>query len=67
MYHNYQWCMIHSGNVMSTKCFKIILLMKEHDKKIKMCGYQYPVNNGLPPGDFCIGLGVQSSKETARN
>ena len=22
MYHNDQWCMIHSGNVISTKCFK---------------------------------------------
>ena len=36
MYHNDQWCMIHSGNVMSTKnVLKIILLMKEHNKKAK--------------------------------
>ena len=33
MYHNEQWCMTHSGNVISIKCFKIILLMKEHNKK----------------------------------
>ena len=36
MYHNDQWCMIHSGNAMSTKCFKnYILLMKEHNKKAR--------------------------------
>ena len=33
MYHNEQWCMTHSGNVISIKMFKIILLMKEHNKK----------------------------------
>ena len=38
--------------------------MKEHDKKqgmwISVSCY------GSTPGDFCVGLGVQASKETAR-
>ena len=48
---------------------KIILLMKEHDKKSKVCEYQYPVMV-LPPSplprDFCVGLGVQASNKNAR-
>ena len=33
MYHNEQWCMTHSGNVISIKnVLKFILLMKEHNK-----------------------------------
>ena len=36
MYHNEQWCMTHSGNVISiTNVLKFILLMKEHNKKVK--------------------------------
>ena len=36
MYHNEQWCMTHSGNVISiTNVLKFILLMKEHNKKAK--------------------------------
>ena len=48
---------------------KIILLMKEHNKKQSMwisvsC---YGSTSPSPsPGDFCVGLGVQASKETAR-
>ena len=30
-----------------------------------MCEYQYPVMV-LPRGNFCVGLGVQASKETGR-
>ena len=55
MYHNDQWCMIHSGTVISTDEKDII--------KSKVCGYQYPVMV-LLPGDFCVGLGVKASKET---
>ena len=39
--------------------------MKEQNKKSNACGYQYPVMV-LPPLEFCIGLAVQASKETAR-
>ena len=34
MYYNEQWCMTHSGNV-NKNVLKIILLMKEHNKKAK--------------------------------
>ena len=49
---------------------KIILLMKEHNKKAKNVDISillwfYPPLPPLP-GDFCVGLGVQASKETAR-
>ena len=45
---------------------KIILLMKEHNKKAKYVDISillwfYPL-----PEDFCGGLGVQASEETAR-
>ena len=53
MYHNEQWCMTHSGNVISiTNVLKFILLMKEHNKKSKVRGYQYPVMVLPPPETF---------------
>ena len=47
---------------------KIILLMKEHNKKAKHVDISILLWFYLPPplGDFCVGLGVQASKETAR-
>ena len=47
---------------------KIILLMKEHNKKAKYVDISILLWFYLPPspGDFCVGLGVQASKETAR-
>ena len=47
---------------------KIILLMKEHDKKEKYVDISILLWFYLPPspGDLCVGLGVQASKETAR-
>ena len=47
---------------------KIILLMKEHNKKAKyvdisILSWFYPPPF---PGDFCVGLSVQAGKETAR-
>ena len=67
MVYDTQWKCDISKNVL-----KIILLMKEHNKKSKVCGYQFPVMVLPPspppplPGDYCVGLGVQASKETAR-
>ena len=53
MYHNEQWCMTHNGNVISiTNILKFILLMKEHNKKSKVRGYQYPVMVLPPPETF---------------
>ena len=48
---------------------KIILLMKEHNKKQSMWMSVSCYGSTSPspsPGDFCVGLGVQASKETAR-
>ena len=47
---------------------KIILLMKEHNKKAKYVDISILLWLYLPPspGDFCVGLGVQASKEIAR-
>ena len=48
---------------------KIILLMKEHNKKAKYVNISILLLFYLPPPlnrDFCVGLGVQASKETAR-
>ena len=45
--------------------------MKEHDKKAKHVDISILLWFYLPPtpspGDFCVSLGVQTSKETARN
>ena len=49
---------------------KIILLMKEHNKKAKYVDISILLWFLPPPsptpGDFCVGLGVQASKETVR-
>ena len=44
---------------------KIILLMKERNKKqgVWISVFCY---DSIHPGDFCVGLGVQASEETAR-
>ena len=48
---------------------KINLLMKEHNKKQSMWISVSCYGSTSPPPvpiDFCVGLGVQASKETAR-
>ena len=66
MYHNEQWCMTHSGNVISIKnVLKFILLMKEHNKKAKyvdisiLLWFYFPP----PPETFYAVLGVQATKD----
>ena len=39
--------------------------MNEHNKKARCVNISDPVM-ALSPGNFCAGLGVQASKETAR-
>ena len=55
---------IHNGNMISIKCFRITLLMKEHNK---MLGVWISVSCfGSTPLKRFVGLRVQASKETAR-
>ena len=50
MYHNEQWCMTHSGNVISIKnVLKFILLMKEHNRKAKYVDISILLWFYLPP------------------
>ena len=47
--------------------FKMILLMKEHNKNTKYVDISILLWLYLPsPRDFCVRLGVQASKETAK-
>ena len=62
MVYDTQWKCDINKNVL-----KMILLMKEHNKKAKYVDISILLLFYLPsPGDFCVGLGVQVSKETAR-
>ena len=55
---------IHNGNVISIKCFKITLLMKEHNR---MLGVWMSVSCfGSTRLRLFLGLGVQACKEAAR-
>ena len=55
---------MHNGNVISIRCLKIILPIKEHNK---MLGVWISVSCfGSTPLKLFVGLGVQASKETAR-
>ena len=63
MVYDTQWKCDINKNVL-----KLILLIKEHIKKQSMwisvsC---YGSTSSPLPGDFCVGLGVQASKETAQ-
>ena len=65
MVYDTQWKCDINKNVL-----KIILLMKEHNKKAKYVDVSIllvlpPPSPSPSPGDFCVGLGVQASKETA--
>ena len=40
--------------------------MKEHNNKAKYVDISILLWFSLPPGDFCVGLGVPASKKTAR-
>ena len=63
MYHNEQWCMTHSGNVISiTNVLKFILLMKEHNKKAKYVDISILLWFYLPQR-LCVCLVVQATKD----
>ena len=64
MVYDTQWKCDINKNVL-----KIILLMKEHNRKAKYVDISILLWFYPPPPpriDFCVGLGVQASKETAR-
>ena len=62
MMYDTQWKCDINKNVL-----KVILLMKEHNKKAKYVDISILLWFYLPlPGGFCVGLVVQASKETAR-
>ena len=60
MVYDTQWKCDINKNVL-----KIILLMKEHNKKQSMW-ISVSCYGSISPRDFCVGLGVHTSKETAR-
>ena len=64
MVYDTQWKCDINKNVL-----KIISLMKKHNKKAKYVDISVLLWFYLPNpllGHFCVGLGVQASKETAR-
>ena len=64
MYHNEQWCMTHSGNVISiTNVLKFILLMKEHNKKAKYVDISILLWFYLPQRLLCLPIVVQATKD----